>query len=523
MRIHPTALTRQLTLVGIGLCVVGGALGRGLWVGWAASILFGLQLARALTLYSVSRVRTAGLEMLWAGSERHRRAYVSDAVTVHAEVRNRDSRATRFDGLRVLHSPHLRIHVAVPNGEVPAGGSLRIEICIEGTRVGRHGVFGLQLNVQAGPGLFAVPLTFQNPFGLEVVAGAPAQARSVRSSGRALVLSESSAASQHGGDIMLKELREYSAGDPFRRIAWKASARRGKLMSKEFELEKQIESWILVSAAVELWSGASGDAPLDYALQHAAGLLDLLLHEGDHVGLQLLGHRLLSSEKPARGSRHRQRLLEMLSFESGLADSDRSGYDSSDLAALVAEHAAPLEAQGEPLAAHARPMTERTRRLLPRAPFEPLPFPGDDPSAPLRRYANAFGLPEAGRLEADGPLAQQSIARALRNLAEARRATPVRVFVIAPAPAPASPFLLETLRVARRRRLRVHWWFMPQAPTRAIPSSGREAALFRAAQWSEQAKRASAGRVLARAGVVVDTPNNTGRKRRRPPLASGQH
>ena len=61
---------------------------------------------------------------------------------------------------------------------------------------------------------------------------------------------------------MLRELREHQPGDPFRRIAWKASARRGVLLVRDFEREERDVIWLVLQASVDLWSGPLGRAPL---------------------------------------------------------------------------------------------------------------------------------------------------------------------------------------------------------------------------------------------------------------------
>jgi uncharacterized protein (DUF58 family) len=43
----------------------------------------------------------------------------------------------------------------------------------------------------------------------------------------------------------VSSIRDYSAGDPFNRIAWSSTARTGKLMVKEFDLDPTAEVWVL--------------------------------------------------------------------------------------------------------------------------------------------------------------------------------------------------------------------------------------------------------------------------------------
>jgi len=43
----------------------------------------------------------------------------------------------------------------------------------------------------------------------------------------------------------VSSIRDYSAGDPFNRIAWSSTARTGRLMVKEFDLDPTAEIWVL--------------------------------------------------------------------------------------------------------------------------------------------------------------------------------------------------------------------------------------------------------------------------------------
>jgi len=93
-------------------------------VAWAGSLLVGLALARAVTEVSVNRIRSAGFEMLWRGEARSARVARGELLEIEAEVRNRDSRAARFVGLRAVFAPELST-VIVPGQRLalPAGAA----------------------------------------------------------------------------------------------------------------------------------------------------------------------------------------------------------------------------------------------------------------------------------------------------------------------------------------------------------------------------------------------------------------
>src|SRR6185436_10676528 len=117
---------------------------------------------------------------------------------------------------------------------------------------------------------FEIPLTFANPFGIDVMP-APYRVflRNARG-GRSRTRAEAERPGPFSGDgYELREIREHRAEDPLKRIAWKASARRGKLMVRDHEQEERDVVWLVVDASVELWAGLHGGSPLDHAIDEA--------------------------------------------------------------------------------------------------------------------------------------------------------------------------------------------------------------------------------------------------------------
>src|SRR5690606_30760466 len=116
------------------------------------------------------------------------------------------------------------------------------------------------------PGLYTVPLSFSNPLVLEVLPHATRIGLAGAIGGRT---QNSSAVARRGrrkGDgSELREIREHRPGDPYRHIAWKPSARRGKLLIIETEQEQSDLVWLVVDASVDSASGLPGRTALDMA------------------------------------------------------------------------------------------------------------------------------------------------------------------------------------------------------------------------------------------------------------------
>jgi uncharacterized protein (DUF58 family) len=124
-------------------------------------------------------------------------------------------------------------------------------------------------------------------------------------------------------------VRDYFPGDAFNRISWSATARAGKLMVKEFELDPTADIWIVVDLQGAAQAGASGlaalpnftgdDVPLsfwldsteEYAVTIAASLSRHFLNQNRNVGLIANSQRFVTIPTD-RGARQMLKILEQL-------------------------------------------------------------------------------------------------------------------------------------------------------------------------------------------------------------------
>jgi hypothetical protein len=130
---------------------------------------------------------------------------------------------------------------------------------------------------------------------------------------------------QPGSGSELLDLRDYVPGDPPRTIAWKVSARRDRLITKEFESEVPVRCTLFldVSSSVLIPSPASsqreghgGDVaffrPVDRLVELAAGVIRANATLRDLTGLCLFDERDAQMVRPQRGTNHQMNLLRLL-------------------------------------------------------------------------------------------------------------------------------------------------------------------------------------------------------------------
>src|SRR5690606_32678380 len=87
-------------------------------------------------------------------------------------------------------------------------------------------------------------------------------------------------------------VRDYVWGDSFNRIHWRSTARTGKLMVKEFELDPFSEMHILLDMEGRHHRGRGDESTEEYAVKIAASLAQRFLDQNRSVGLTVHGpHR----------------------------------------------------------------------------------------------------------------------------------------------------------------------------------------------------------------------------------------
>lgn len=89
----------------------------------------------------------------------------------------------------------------------------------------------------------------------------------------------------------LLELREYAVGDPPKSIAWKASARRDKLLTRQYESEVPVRVHLLIDGSLPTRIGRYGERLLDQINYAAASIGKAAIAVGDPVDGLLIDER----------------------------------------------------------------------------------------------------------------------------------------------------------------------------------------------------------------------------------------
>jgi uncharacterized protein (DUF58 family) len=512
MELHPTRATFHVAVAGAGLIALGTAARLPPVLAFGGAMLLAVAVGRAVALAAVTRLRAAGFEMIWRGPTRVHRVARGSPLRVQAELRNRGRDPVRGVALRAIASSLLEVNVSPERVDLPPGARARVDVTVRPRRVGRWGVHGLALEVRGillgGEGLYEVPLLFANPLGIEVLPPSLAAYLASPRGGRARRVSELGRPVNVAGEgDELRELRDHVAGDPFKRIAWKASARRGRLLVREMERDERDVVWLVIDASVELWAGEPGAAPLDRVIEDAGTLATRHLRRGDLVGLVVGASRLRTWIAPESGAAHASVLAAGLASAASCIDSDRSELDEVDVAQRVAEHARPLDPRGlaDLRKGDLDALARRADQLRHRAPFAPrVPFAPSEREQTLRHYLAAFGIESPPRSEGERDKAENTLSQVLERLATEKPKASI-VHVWAPAPARAQS-MARAIGMLRTHRLELRWTVPPfdaGVGSRRDRRSEVADVVDEAVRMRARATRVRAEKALRRMGVRV--------------------
>lgn len=126
-----------------------------------------------------------------------------------------------------------------------------------------------------------------------------------------------------GVGVELLQLRDYTSGDALSRIDWKATARRGALVSREYSEAQHLEILIVVDASRASRVRAGDLDRLGLYANVAARLAEHAVSVEDRVGVLVYAERTLRACLPDRGTRALIRLrhaLETLETQRGEPD-----------------------------------------------------------------------------------------------------------------------------------------------------------------------------------------------------------
>jgi len=109
-----------------------------------------------------------------------------------------------------------------------------------------------------------------------------------------------------------ESLRDYAAGDAFRTIDWKATARRGKVMVAQHEVERSQNVMLAIDCGRLMTPRLGDQRKLDYAITAALSVASIASLASDKVGAVAFAQKILVARAPRSTASSLQGLAEAL-------------------------------------------------------------------------------------------------------------------------------------------------------------------------------------------------------------------
>jgi uncharacterized protein (DUF58 family) len=136
------------------------------------------------------------------------------------------------------------------------------------------------------------------------------------------VVGERSARSPRG-DTEFERLRPWQRGDEIRHLDWRASARRGELVARQYQAESNQNVVFALDVGRGMRGEGGGLTSVDHALAAALLTADVALRGGDKAGLLTFDDRPRSFLRPTGGLRSGRKLIRAVhAIDAGLAATD---------------------------------------------------------------------------------------------------------------------------------------------------------------------------------------------------------
>ncbi|MCI0661419.1 MAG: DUF58 domain-containing protein [Acidobacteria bacterium] len=98
-----------------------------------------------------------------------------------------------------------------------------------------------------------------------------------------------------------ESLRDYVRGDEIRHISWTATARRGHLIAKQFQVERNQSIVVMIDGGRLMTSRIEHLSKLDHAINAALAIGYVAVSGGDNIGLLVFNRQVVTYLPPQRG------------------------------------------------------------------------------------------------------------------------------------------------------------------------------------------------------------------------------
>lgn len=109
-----------------------------------------------------------------------------------------------------------------------------------------------------------------------------------------------------------ESMREYVTGDELRHVSWTATARRGKLVTHQYQIERDQTVLVAIDAGRLMTGRIEDESKFDSAIQATLALMSAGMRGGDNIGIAVFGRKIKKFLPPKRGVEYMDAALELL-------------------------------------------------------------------------------------------------------------------------------------------------------------------------------------------------------------------
>lgn len=109
-----------------------------------------------------------------------------------------------------------------------------------------------------------------------------------------------------------ESMRDYVRGDELRHISWTTTARRSRLTTRQYQIERDQTVVIAIDAGRLMTARIGSETKFDTAMHAALALISASARAGDNCGLVVFGRKIRKYLPPKRGLQHIDAVLEAL-------------------------------------------------------------------------------------------------------------------------------------------------------------------------------------------------------------------
>jgi uncharacterized protein (DUF58 family) len=115
-----------------------------------------------------------------------------------------------------------------------------------------------------------------------------------------------------GSSVEFAEYRKYVPGDDIRRLDWRVYGRTDRFYMREFEADTNLRCYMVLDTSASMGFREKETSKLEYGRRLVATLAYLLVRQGDAVGLQCFGNKVVHDIPPRRNPAHLRHIFKLL-------------------------------------------------------------------------------------------------------------------------------------------------------------------------------------------------------------------